>query len=67
MIDSYVTVNEIAKKWDVKPRTIQMMCLKGKIKGAEKIGNMWMIPIEAERPLDERIKSGKYIKEKESQ
>lgn len=43
-----------------------MMCLKGKIKGAEKIGNMWMIPIEAEPPLDERIKSGKYIKEKES-
>lgn len=67
MIDSYVMVNEIAEKWDVKPRTIQMMCLKGKIKGAEKIGNMWMIPIEAERPLDERIKSGKYIKEKESQ
>ena len=66
MIDSYVTVNEIAKKWEVKPRNIPMMCLKGKIKGAEKIGNIWMIPVDAERPLDERIKSGKYIKEKES-
>ena len=36
LIDSYVTVKEIAKKWEVKPHTIQMMCLKGKIKGAEK-------------------------------
>lgn len=42
------------------------MCLKGKIQVAEKIGNMWMIPTETERPVDERVKSGKYIKEKET-
>ena len=40
------------------------MCLKGKIQGAEKIGNMWMILAETERPVDKRVKSGKYIKGK---
>lgn len=45
VIKGYITVSEIAKKWNVNPRTIQVMCLKGKIQGAEKIGNMWMIYI----------------------
>lgn len=66
MIEGYVTVSEMAKKWRVKPRTIQMMCLKGKIDGAQKIGNMWMIPVETDRPVDERVKTGRYIKEKET-
>ena len=56
------SVSEIAKRWKVNPRSIKVMCKKGKIQGAEKIGNMWMIPTETERPVDERVKSGKYIK-----
>ncbi len=43
MLEGYTTVSEIAKRWEVKPRTIQI-----------------------ERPVDERIKSGKYIKDKET-
>lgn len=31
---------------------------------AVKFGNTWAIPEDAEKPKDERIKSGKYIKEK---
>lgn len=64
MLKGYITVSEIAKQWKVNPRTIQVMCLKGKIQGAEKIGNLWMIPTETERPVDKRVKSGKYIKGK---
>lgn len=65
MIESYATVSEIAKRWGVKSRTIQIMCLKGKIQGVEKIGNMGMISVETGRPVDERIKPSKYIKEME--
>lgn len=64
MLKGYITVSEIAKQWKVNPRTIQVMCLKGKIQGTEKIGNMWMIPTGTERPVDKRVKSGKYIKGK---
>ena len=62
MLIGYITVSEIAKRWKVNPRAIQVMCLKGKIQGAEKIGNMWMIPTETERPVDKRVKAGKFIK-----
>lgn len=64
MLKGYITVSEIAKRWKVNPRTILVMCFKGKIQGDEKIGNMWMIPAETERPVDERVKSGKYIKKR---
>jgi hypothetical protein len=30
-----------------------------------RIGNTWGIPDNAEKPKDERVKSGKYIKKKE--
>jgi len=38
------------------------LCLEGRIEGAIKFGNTWAIPEDAEKPKDERIKSGKYIK-----
>ena len=67
MIDGYKTVSFIAEKWELKPRTIQMMCAQGKIEGATKVGNVWVIPDNTEKPIDLRIKSGRYIKEKYSQ
>ncbi len=32
------------------------------IEGAIKFGNTWAIPKDAVKPVDKRIKSGKYIK-----
>lgn len=60
MIDRYITVNELAKNWGISPRTVQIMCSEGKIEGAVKFGRVWAIPINAERPADGRIFSGKY-------
>lgn len=37
-------------------------CLEGGIEGAIKFGNAWAILENAEKPKDERIKTGKYIK-----
>lgn len=67
MIEGYKTVSEIAMEWSLNPRTIQIMCSNGKIIGATKVGNVWVIPNNSEKPLDLRIKSGKYIKEKTDQ
>ena len=33
--------------------------------GACKAGAFWLIPEEEEKPIDERVKTGKYIKRKE--
>lgn len=60
MIEGYVTVNDLSEKWGIQPRTIQIMCAEGKIKGATKFGRSWAIPEGVERPSDGREKSGEY-------
>lgn len=60
MIGGYVSIREKAEEWGVTPRRVQTMCAAGRIEGAGKMGNMWVIPIDAERPMDKRVTSGKY-------
>lgn len=60
MINGYKTVNEIAKEWELQPRTVQIMCSEGKIAGATKFGRSWAIPEDTKRPCDGRETTGKY-------
>ena len=60
----YLSIRETAEKWGVSSRWVQVLCADGRIDGVARIGNMWVIPKDAERPKDARIKTGKYIKEK---
>ena len=48
MINGYLTVKEVAKKWGVSPKWVQVLCVEGRIEGA------------AERPEDKRITTGEY-------
>ncbi|MBP3198673.1 MAG: DNA-binding protein [Butyrivibrio sp.] len=59
----YLTIKETSEKWDLGERRINTLCLEGRIPGAKKFGNAWAIPDDAEKPADERIKTGKYIKD----
>lgn len=61
----FMTIKEVAEKWNLSVRRVQTICNEGKIEGAMKFGNTWAIPKDAVKPVDKRIKSGKYIKEKE--
>ena len=61
MIEGYSTVKEIAQKWNITPRTVQILCASGKITGAQKFGNVWAIPIKATKPTDNRLITGKYV------
>lgn len=60
MIDGFMTVNEIDEKWNISPRRVRAMCLKGQIPKAAKLGRMWVIPQETERPIDGRVTGGEY-------
>jgi len=60
----YLSIKQTSEKWGISVRRIQVLCSEGRIPGATKIGSYWAIPSDAEKPNDERIKSGKYIKEK---
>ncbi len=55
-----MTVAEASERWELEVRTVQQMCSQGRIEGATKFGKCWAIPVEAERPDDGRVKSGKY-------
>ena len=60
MIEGYTTVKEIARDWEITPRTVQIMCAEGKIKGATRFGKAWAIPINAKKPTDNRATTGEY-------
>ena len=66
IMNGYLKISEISEKWGIKERRINTLCLEGRIEGAIKFGNTWAIPEDAQKPKDARIKSGKYIKNKES-
>ena len=60
----YMTIQEAAEKWNLSVRRVQAICVDGLIPGTIKFGRSWAIPKDAEKPVDHRIKSGKYIKSK---
>ena len=57
-------VKEAATLWGVTERRITSLCKEGKIEGARKEGRSWVIPTDAKKPVDNRIKSGAYLKPK---
>ena len=66
-ISQYILIPEwvtTAEKWGIKQRRIRVLCAEGRISGDYKVGTYWLIPSDAKKPKDERIKSGKYIKSK---
>lgn len=60
MIEGYLSIKEVAKKWGITPRRVQVLCVTGRIQGAGKIGGVWAIPSDAKRPVDNRVTTGEY-------
>lgn len=60
----YLSIKQLSELWGISVRRIQVLCTNGRIPGAKKIGSYWIIPADAQKPKDQRITSGKYIKEK---
>ena len=56
----YLSVTEIAKKWDVSERSVRNYCAQGRVNGAFITGKTWNIPENAEKP--ERINKRKEAK-----
>ena len=56
----YLSVTEIAKKWEVSERSVRNYCAQGRVNGAFITGKIWKIPENAEKP--ERINKRKEAK-----
>ncbi len=61
-MDEMMSVKEAAKRWNVTERRISALCKDGKIPGVRKEGRSWLIPADAKKPADNRIKTGAYVK-----
>lgn len=59
----YVSATEIGKKWNISTGRIGTLCAEGRIPNVQRAGNMWLIPEDAKKPVDARIKSRKYRKQ----
>jgi len=46
----YLTTKESAEKWGISSRRVVMFCVAGRIPGAVKMGNTWLIPKDAVKP-----------------
>lgn len=53
MVD-FLTVKEARERWNVSGRMVTIYCKEGRITGAIKKGNLWLVPIDAEKPVDGR-------------
>ena len=58
----YMTLKEAAEKWGVTPRRVNYYCAVGRIPGAVKMATIWLIPKDAEKPIDGRTKQGKELR-----
>lgn len=63
-MNGYMTIREASARWGICERRINTLCQSGRLDGAVKFGKAWAIPEQTEKPRDNRIKSGKYIKGK---
>lgn len=60
----YLSTTQAAELWGLSARRVALLCEQGRIEGVQKSGSRWIIPENAKKPDDTRIKSGKYIKSK---
>lgn len=50
----YITAKKAAEKWNVSQRRVSILCAENRIPDVAMLGNMWLIPRNAEKPEDAR-------------
>jgi hypothetical protein len=60
-IVDYISPKEASLKWGISERRIQKLCEDGRIDGVIRFSKVWMIPKNAEKPTDGRLKKAKQI------
>ena len=50
----FITAGEAAEKWNISHRRVITLCSENRINGVATLGNMYIIPADAEKPVDAR-------------
>ncbi len=60
---TYISARETADKWGISQRRVAVLCSENRIENAIMVGNMWVIPSNAKKPIDAR--STRYIEKED--
>lgn len=52
----YMSAREAAEKWNISQRRVSILCAESRIPDVAMLGNMWIIPRNAKKPVDARMK-----------
>jgi hypothetical protein len=55
----WMTVKEASELWNISGRRVQILCDSGRVDGATRLGNLWVIPKGTPKPLDGRKANGR--------
>lgn len=50
----YISAREAADKWGISQRRVAVLCSEQRVAKATMVGNMWIIPANAQKPTDAR-------------
>ena len=50
----FMSAREAADKWGISQRRVAVLCSENRINNVTMVGNMWIIPATAEKPIDAR-------------
>ena len=50
----FISAREAADKWGISQRRVAVLCSENRITDAAMVGNMWIIPANAKKPIDAR-------------
>ena len=53
----FLTTKQASELWGISQRRVAILCEEGRIDGAAKAGRTWLMPTDAKKPNDARVKS----------
>lgn len=59
----YISVNEAAEKWGINPRRVRALLQEDRIEGAVYSNHRYLIPVNAPKPLDRRVKGQRLFED----
>ena len=59
----YISTKEASELWGISMRRVQVLCDNGRVEGAKRIADVWIIPKETPKPVDGRTNNGRRKKQ----
>lgn len=57
----YLSTRETAEKWNISEKRVRVLCRENRIAGAIQSGRSWLIPSDAVKPADARLKTAESL------